>query len=82
MIIVRCKECNTEICSNTKTQVCGCPNMMTVLGDKVSAQDLSKIVMINSDKKKLSDKVLSNQDLAYQEQRRKRKVRKLDFDVR
>ena len=82
MIIVRCKECNTELCSNNKTQVCGCPNMMSVRGDKVSAQDLSKVVMINCDKKKLSDKVLSNQDLAYQEQRRKRKVRKLDFDVR
>ena len=82
MIIVRCKECNTELCSNNKTQVCGCPNMMSVRGDKVSAQDLSKVVMINSDKKKLSDKVLSNQDLAYQEERRKRKVRKLDFDVR
>ena len=82
MITVRCKECNTELCSNNKTQVCGCPNMMSVQGDKVSAQDLSKVVMINSDKKKLSDKVLSNQDLAYQEQRRKRKVRKLDFDVR
>ena len=82
MIIVRCKECNTELCSNTKTQVCGCPNTMTVLGDKVSAQDLSKIVMINSDKKKLSNNVLSNQDLADQEKRRKRKVRKLDFEVR
>ena len=82
MITVRCKECNTELGSNNKTQVCGCPNMMSVRGDKVSAQDLSKVVMINSDKKKLSDKVLSNQDLAYQEQRRKRKVRKLDFDVR
>ena len=82
MIIVRCKECNTEICSNTKTQVCGCPNMMTVLGDKVSAQDLSKVVMINSDKKKISSNVLSNQDLADQEKRRKRKVRKLDFEVR
>jgi hypothetical protein len=82
MIIVRCKECNTEICSNNKTQVCGCPNMMTVLGDKVSAQDLSKIVMINSDKKKTSNNVLSNQDLQDQEKRRKRKVRKLDFEVR
>ena len=82
MIIVRCKECNTEICSNTKTQVCGCSNMMTVLGDKVSAQDLSKIVMINSDKKKISSNVLSNQDLEDQEKRRKRKVRKLDFEVR
>ena len=82
MIIVRCKECNTEICSNTKTQVCGCPNMMTGLGDKVSAQDLSKIVMINSDKKNLSNNVLSNQDLADQEKRRRRKVRKMDFEVR
>ena len=82
MIIVRCKECNTEICSNTKTQVCGCPNMMTVLGDKVSAQDLSKIVMINSDKKKLSNNVLSNQDLADQEKRRRRKVRKMIYEER
>ena len=54
MIIVRCKECNTEICSNTKTQVCGCPNMMTVLGDKVSAQDLSKVVMINGQTPEIS----------------------------
>ena len=82
MITVRCKDCNTEICSNTKTQVCGCPNMMTVLGDKVSAQDLSKIVMINSDKKKLSNNVLSNQDLADQEKRRRRKVRKMIYEER
>ena len=82
MIIVRCKECNTEICSNTKTQVCGCPNMMTVLGDKVSAQDLSKIVMISTDKKKISNNVLSNQDLADQEKRRKRKVRKMTYEER
>ena len=82
MITVRCKDCNTEICSNTKTQVCGCPNMMTVLGNKVSAQDLSKVVMINSDKKKLSNNVLSNQDLADQEKRRRRKVRKLNFEIK
>ena len=82
MIIVRCKECNTELCSNNKTQVCGCPNMMSVRGDKVSAQDLSKVVMINSDKKKLSDKVLSNQDLADQEKRRMRKVRKMVYEER
>ena len=48
MITVRCKECNTEINSNNKTQVCGCPNMMSVKGDKVSAQDLSKVVMIDN----------------------------------
>jgi len=81
MITVRCKECNKEIIGNTKTQVCGCPNMMTVRGDKVSAIDLSKVVMINLDIKK-SNKVLSNQDLAFQEERKKRKVRRLDFDVK
>jgi hypothetical protein len=56
--------------------------MMTVLGDKVSAQDLSKVVMINSDKKKLSNNVLSNQDLAFQEARKKRKVRKINYEER
>tara|TARA_B100002019_G_scaffold205589_1_gene178343 strand:- start:527 stop:694 length:168 start_codon:yes stop_codon:yes gene_type:complete len=55
--------------------------MMTVTGDKVSAVDLSRVVMINSNKEKKQN-VLSQQDLAYQEARRKRKVRRLDFDVR
>ncbi len=81
MITVRCKECNKELQSNSKTQVCGCPNMVTVKGDKVSAIDLSKVVMIDSDVKK-SNKVLSNQDLAFQEERKKRKVRRLDFEVK
>ena len=81
MITVRCKECNKELQSNSKTQVCGCPNMVTVRGDKVSAVDLSKVVMINSDINK-SNKVLSNQDLAFQEERKKRKVRRLDFEVK
>ena len=81
MITVRCKDCNTELRGNNKTQVCGCPNMMTVTGDKVSAVDLSRVVMINSNKEKKQN-VLSQQDLVYQEARRKRKVRRLDFDVR
>ena len=55
--------------------------MMTVNEDKVSAVDLSKVVMIISGKEKKQN-VLSQQDLVYQEQRRKRKVRRLDFDVK
>ena len=82
MITVRCKEYNTEIISNNKTQVCGCPNMMRVKGDKVSAQDLSKVVMIDNGSSQKKKSVLSNQDLAFQEERKKRKVRKLDFEVR
>lgn len=82
MITVRCKQCNKEIKSDHHHQCCGCPNMMTVIEDKVTAVDLSKVIMIKSDQDKSSKKVLSNADLMYQEERRKRKVRRLDFDVR
>ena len=81
MIIVRCKDCNKEIVSNNKTQVCGCSNMMTVKGDGVSAVDLSRVVMVNSTQKEQKN-VLTSQDIAWQEARRQRKVRKLDFEVR
>jgi len=83
MITVRCKTCNKEITSHpTQSKCCGCTNMMTVTGDKVSALDLSKIVMVKSNKETKRDGILSSEDLLYQEERRKRKVRKLDFDVR
>tara|TARA_A100001234_G_scaffold217226_1_gene224309 strand:+ start:635 stop:883 length:249 start_codon:yes stop_codon:yes gene_type:complete len=82
MLVVRCKDCNREITSNTKTQVCGCPNMMTVRNDSVTAVDLSKVVMLNSSKKEQKKNVLSSEDVQWQEQRRKRKVRKLDFEIR
>ena len=81
MIIVRCRDCNKELTSTNKTQTCGCPNMMTVKGDSVSAVDLSRVVMVNSTQKEQKN-VLSSSDLAYQEARRQRKVRKLDFEIR
>ena len=56
--------------------------MMTVLEDKVSALDLSDVVLLNSNNNLKKGGTLSNQDLEYQENRRKRKVRKLDFEVR
>jgi hypothetical protein len=82
MLVVRCRDCNKELTGTTKTQVCGCPNMMTVKGDSVSAVDLSRVVMINSTQKEQKSNVLSSSDLAYQEARRNRKVRKLDFEIR
>ena len=81
MITVRCRDCSKELTSTNKTQVCGCHNMMTVKGDSVSAVDLSRVVMVNSTQKEQRN-VLSSSDLAYQEARRQRKVRKLDFEVR
>ena len=82
MLVVRCKSCNKEISSTNKTQCCGCPNMMTVTGENISAVDLTKVIMLNSKKDTKQKGVLSSQDLMYQEQRRNRKVKKLDFEVR
>ena len=80
MITVRCKECNKELSSTGKVQFCGCPNQMAVVDNKVGANDLDKVVMVSY--KKEQGNVLSSSDLAYQEERRKRKVRKLNFEVR
>ena len=80
---IRCKSCNREIEGHlTRTIACGCSNMATIRGDKISAVDLSKVVMLNSIHIKEKSGVLTNEDLAYQESRRQRKVRRLDFEVR
>ena len=82
MITVRCKECGKEISTNTgKTISCGCPNMATLNGDRLTAVDLNKVVMVGSNDEERSQG-LTSQDLQWQEKRRKRKVRKLDFEIR
>ena len=82
MITVRCKECGKELTSDAgKTLACGCPNMTTLKGDVVSAVDLNNVIMIRSNEEKGSYG-LTSQDLQWQEERRKRKVRKLDFEIR
>jgi len=80
---VRCKDCNKEISGHqTRTISCGCPNMTTIRGGVISAVDLSRVVMLNSLKENQSKGVLTSQDIAWQEARRQRKVRRLDFEVR
>ena len=81
MIIVRCKQCNTEVKSDSQSKTCGCPNMLTVTGDTFSAVDLTSIIVVRSNQDKQKDG-LTSQDLAWQEQRRKRKVRRMDFEIR
>ena len=80
MLMVRCKDCNTELISSNKTQVCGCPNMMTIVGENVSATNLKKVVITRQDSKETEG--FTSNDLQWQEQRRKRKVRRLDFEIR
>ena len=83
MFTVRCTQCGKEIVSQPgKTKSCGCPNMMTVNEDVVTAIDLTRTIMVKSNSNIKETNALSASDLAYQEQRRKRKVRKLDFEIR
>ncbi len=80
---IRCRTCGRELEGHpTRTITCGCSNMATIRGDKISALDLSQIVMLNCLKQNQSKGVLSSQDIAWQEARRQRKVRRLDFEVR
>jgi|TARA_B100000965_G_scaffold156185_1_gene130140 hypothetical protein len=80
---VQCRVCGKELQGNSgKTYSCGCPNMMTVRGSVVSASNMSEVIMLNSCTPKIKNEGLTQQDLDWQEQRRKRKVRKLDFEIR
>lgn len=80
---VYCKQCGTEIEATAKIQTCGCPNMTTLLIDKITAHDLSEVVIVEEEfvnETKINK--ISKKDLDFQESRRKRKVRKLDYEVR
>ena len=82
-IKVMCRSCGKELEGHpSKTVSCGCPNMVTIRGDKISAVDLSEVVMLNFNQPKDKRGVLTQQDIEWQEQRRQRKVRKLNFEVR
>ena len=81
-IKVRCRSCGKELIGHpSKAVSCGCSNMTTIRGDKISAVDLSQVVMLNSYTSK-KENVLTQEDIRWQEERRQRKVRKLNFEVR
>ena len=82
MITIRCKECGTELISSSKIQFCGCPNQTSLVGNKISANDLNKVVMVSNNLERKIDSHFSREELLYQEERRRRKVKRLDFEVR
>ena len=57
--------------------------MTSIVGDRITAVDLSQAVIVKMrvDEKSYQTS-LSNSDMAWQESRSKRKIRKLDFEVR
>lgn len=57
--------------------------MTTIVNNsRITALDLSQVVMLNTTSEKPKSNVLTNQDIMWQEARRQRKVRRLDFEVR
>ena len=80
---IRCRSCGRELEGHpTRTVTCGCSNMATIRGGVISAVHLSQVVMLNSMSNKKKSGVLTNEDIAWQEARRQRKVKRLDFEVR
>jgi len=78
MIKIRCLDCNREV---TEGRSCGCPNMVIVKGDTVTAVDLTRTIMVSS----INDNTkegFTSEDLKWQEKRRQRKVRKLNFEIK
>lgn len=82
MLKIRCKECKTELVSTSKIQFCGCPNQMSIVDNKIGAKDLGKVVMVSNNIEKNIDSHFSREELLYQEERRRRKVRRLDFEIK
>lgn len=84
MVKVRCKMCNREVEGRTgKTISCGCSNLTTVRNNEnVTAKDLSYVVMIDTGVARKNNNILKNEDLMWQEERKKRKIRKIDFEER
>ena len=83
MLVVRCKVCGRDVAGNQSRAVsCGCENMTTVKGDVITAKNLDRVIIIKNNLSEVSDSGLSSEDIAWQESRRKRKVRKMDFEIR
>ena len=81
-IRVRCRSCGKEVKSAAgKSVCCGCENMTTIKGDVISAVDLGQVIMLNT--YSVNERSgLSSEQIEWQEERSKRKIRKLDFEVR
>jgi len=85
MLTIRCKNCNTVLHSSPQGHSCGCPNLTMVRNDVISANDLSLVEIISGIPiKKMNSEYqyLTKEDLAWMAERKTRKVRKLDFEVR
>jgi hypothetical protein len=55
---------------------------MSVVDNKVGATDMDKVVMISNNLERKINSHFSRTELLYQEERRRRKVRRIEFEER
>ena len=83
MIRVRCTACGKELQGQSSRIICcGCSNMTTINENVISANNMDLVILLQNNKKVKKQSLFSGEDLKYQEERRKRKVRKLTFEER
>ena len=84
MLVIRCKNCGKVLEEHpSQLKCCQCPNLTSIRGGNISGLDLTLVEIISGGKSKRQDQsILTSQDLQFQEQRKQRKVRKLDFEIR
>tara|TARA_B100000965_G_scaffold67205_1_gene52723 strand:- start:14316 stop:14561 length:246 start_codon:yes stop_codon:yes gene_type:complete len=79
---VQCVVCKKEIVSNGKPQNCGCQNNLIVDDKGFTAMDLSAVIILNNVTNVSEPRQFSQDQVEWLEKRRKRKVRKLNFEER
>ena len=77
---VQCLVCNTIITSTGKPQCCGCSNQMVVDDTTFTANDLANVKVLNTNVTESGH--LTEDQLEWQQKRRKRKIRKLTYEER
>lgn len=83
MIKIRCKKCNKELESHpAQTRCCGCENLTSIKDDKITGLDLSLVELISFPTKPKNNSYFTKEELADQEARRSRKVKRLEFEIR
>ena len=83
MLVIRCKNCGKQLEEHpVQLRCCQCPNLTSIRGGNISGMDLTLVEIISGAKSKHQQTLLTRQDMEFQEQRKQRKVRKLDFEVR
>ena len=80
MLRVQCLVCNTIITSTGKPQCCGCSNQMVVDDTTFTAKDLANVKVLNTNVTESGH--LTEDQLEWQQKRRKRKIRKLTYEER